>query len=118
MTIPEDLVGLKFRLGRGEFADDLFLIDACSRKLSAALGRLQGECGAIGRNISRKKTQWMYLHNPSKAEMERCVAGRKARGSDPCCSGIPLDGASTKHVSAFTYLGSKFLEGGGVSADL
>ena len=118
MSIPQDLVGLAFKLGQGEFVDDVILIDACPKKLSAALGRLHSVCGTIGLNISIKKTVWMFLHNPSKVQMEECETRRKAPGMRFCCSEVTLAGARIEHCSSFTYLGSKFVEGGGVSANL
>ena len=50
--------------------------------------------------------------------MEECEARRKASGGQFCCSQVTLDGASIEHCSSFIYLGSKFVEGGGVSADM
>jgi len=116
VQLPLDLSGAAFHVGTGEYADDMFLVDTSLQSLSAAMTRLQSVCGRIGLNISAGKTEWMYLHNPSPAEMEECRAQRTP--ITRCCDKIQILIGSLskpiKHVSSFRYLGSIMSENGGV----
>ena len=117
--MPEDLTGATFRVGSGEYADDMALVDTSPASLSASITRLQSVCGRIGLNISVKKTEWMYLHNPTPTAMGECRAQRTPNSH--CCDKIQImiDGKPTliKHVSCFRYLGSTLSENGGVDED-
>ena len=115
LELPLDLVGVSFRVGSGEYADDMALIDTCAARLTASVNRLQEICGRIGLNISVRKTEWMYLHNPNNTELGECRAKRTPL--DHCCEQIFLDGKPLKHVSSFRYLGSILSESGGMSEE-
>ena len=65
IELPLDLVGVSFHVGSGEYADDMALINTCAARLTASVNRLQEVCGKIGLNISVRKTEWIYLHNPN-----------------------------------------------------
>ena len=112
IQLLEDLTGATFRVGSGEYADDM-------ASLSASITRLQSVCGRIGLNISVKKTEWMYLHNPTPTAMGECRAQRTPNSH--CCDKIQImiNGKPTliKHVSCFRYLGSTLSENGGVDED-
>jgi hypothetical protein len=45
---PADLSEATFRVGSGEYADDMVLVDTSPTSLSAALSRLQAVCGRLG----------------------------------------------------------------------
>ncbi len=114
IPIPPDLQGLSFSAALALFADDLELFGTDPDGLSRALDRLQAICGSIGLDVSVSKTEWVYLHNPDKAEMAACAS---LRPNGPCCSKITLNGVAIKHSSQFTYLGSVISEHGGVAAE-
>ena len=119
IQLPEDLTGATFRVGSGEYADDMALVDTSPASLSASITRLQSVCGRIGLNISVKKTEWMYLHNPTPTAMGECRAQRTPNSH--CCDKIQImiNGKPTliKHVSCFRYLGSTLSENGGMDED-
>ncbi len=115
LTCPPELLGKQFILCRCEYADDLFFIGLCPKQLSKALSQLQSVCGAIGLDISAAKTEWLYLSNPTRDEIQKCVE-KRAEGVG-CCNLIVLDGVPIKHSSCFNYLGSLISEDGGVSLE-
>jgi hypothetical protein len=57
ITCPVDLSGVSFRLSRGEFLDNCFLMATCQYKLIKAIERLQKVCASIGLDISATKTE-------------------------------------------------------------
>jgi hypothetical protein len=57
ITCPVDLSGVSFRLSRGEFPDNCFLMATCQYKLIKAIERLQKVCASIGLDISATKTE-------------------------------------------------------------
>jgi hypothetical protein len=118
LTCPPDLQGLKFRLSRGVFADDLFLVGLCPVALSSVLSKIQKITGDIGLDISVAKTEWMYLHCPNSEQLMECQRRRKASPAGVCCEEISLDGVGVRHVSGFCYLGSMISEGGGMELEL
>ncbi len=65
-------------------------------------------------DISAKKTEWVYLHNPDQAEMASCAPCRKP---GPCCDRIKLAGVPITHFPKFCYLGSFISESGRVSVE-
>jgi hypothetical protein len=115
LRLPADLSEVAFRVGSGEYADDMALVDTSPASLSAALSRLQSVCGRLGLNISVGKTEWIYLHNPDAASLGECRSKRTQLTH--CCERIQLDGKPLKHVSCFKYLGSILSENGGVEED-
>ena len=117
LPLPPDLRGVRFKVARGEFADDIFLIATCPVALSRALDRLQEICGSIGLDISAAKTEWMYLNNPSKEELAACDLQRKTQPGVPCCQLITMLGVPIKHSPSFPYLGSILSEQGGVGEE-
>ncbi len=118
-TLPEDLQGVRFILALLIFADDLLLIGQDFQKMSQALARIQMVCGSIGLDISVTKTEWVWLHNPSAEEVEKCGQWRTEHAKDqaPCCQEIFLNGAPLRHVSKALYLGSLISETGGVGEE-
>jgi hypothetical protein len=112
---PLDLKGVTFRVGIGGYCDDYVLIHTNAAALNEALGRIQSICGSIGLNISVSKTEWLYLNNPVKAELESCAARRTPLVH--CCEQIFLNGCPLRHKSTFRYLGSIVSENGGVEED-
>jgi hypothetical protein len=114
LTCPPDLLGRKFRLSRGEFADDVFLVGLCPAALSSALSKIQKITGDIGLDISVAKTEWIYLHYPNEKRLLKCQKLRKESPADACCEEILLDGERLGHASSFCYLGSMISEGGGM----
>lgn len=96
----------------------MFLCDTSPVRLSEALDRLQTVCGNIGLNISAKKTEWLYLHNPNSDELDFCRTRRNPlAGNENCCEQVRLAGKPLKHVSCFKYLGSSVSENGGMVED-
>jgi hypothetical protein len=114
IPLPQDLVDHSFSATDTEYADDCALLGTDPDGISRALDPLQGVCGSIGLDISVKKTEWIYLHNPDTASMAACAMRRQA-GS--CCGLIKLGGTPITHSSKFSYLGSILTETGGVSAE-
>ena len=104
MSLPLDLLGVTFRVGTGEYADDMYALDTSPVRLSEAVNRLYQTSGKIGLKISVKKTKWLYLHNSDSNELGRCNSKRNP--AEHCCEQILLDGKPLKHVSSFNYLGS------------
>ncbi len=117
LTCPPELLGQRFRLRRGEFADDVFIVGLCPRKLSQALSSIQKVTGEIGLDVSVAKAEWMFLHNPAREEMLQCRARRREGNGGYCCEEVTLDGERVRHVSSFRYLGSVMSEEGGVELD-
>ena len=103
IPIPPDLLGLSFLAALAQYADDLKMFGTNPDRLSRALDRLHAICRSIGLNVSVSKTEWVYFHNPDKAEMAAC-ASHRANG--PCCNKITLNGVAIKHSPQFTYLSS------------
>jgi hypothetical protein len=116
LTIPDDLVGVRFTLDGGEYADDMFIVDTSAARINEALTKLQEVCGSIGLNISAAKTEWLYLHNPSQEELAEC-SNMRALPERKCCDQVHLNGRPLKHVSCFRYLGSIVSEDGDMAAD-
>ncbi len=114
IPLPPDLEGHSFSASDVEYADDCALLGTDPDGLSRALDRLQGICGSIGLDISIKKTEWIYLHNPDAAAMAACAARRQ---TGTCCELIKLGGIPITHSPKFNYLGSLITEAGGVSAE-
>jgi hypothetical protein len=110
IRLPTDLSDAAFRVGSGEYADDMALVDTSPTSLSAALSRLQAVCGCLGLKISVGKTEWIYLHNPDAASMGECKSKRTQLTH--FYERIQLDGKPIKHVSCFKYLGSIMSENG------
>jgi hypothetical protein len=69
LTCPPELFGQRFKLSRGEFADNVFIVGLCPRKLSQALSSIQKVTGEIGLDVSVAKTEWIFWYNPDKEEM-------------------------------------------------
>ncbi len=99
IPIPPDLLGLSFLAALAQYADDLKMFGTNPDALSRALDRLHAICGSIGLEVSVSKTEWVYFHNPDKAEMAACAS---LRANGPCCSKITLN--AIKHSPQFTYL--------------
>ncbi len=115
VSLPIDLLGVKFRVGVGGYVDDLQLTHTCPVESSAALDRIPAVCGKISLNISVAKTEWIYLHNPSKEELLDCGSKRTTLGH--CCEKNFLNGVPLRHKANFRYLGSIVSKNGGVEDD-
>ena len=70
IPLPDDLKGVKFRLRYGGYADDIVLFSPSEEALSEALLHIQKVAGDIGLDINMGKTEWLYLHNPNKEQLE------------------------------------------------
>ena len=112
LSLPLDLVGTSFRIGTGEYADDMVMLSTCANRLTDAVTRLQLVCGRIGLNISVRKTEWMFLHNPDTNSLGECRSKRTLL--DHCCEQVFLGDIVLKHVPSFRYLGSILSESGGM----
>ncbi len=72
LSVPPDLHKLEFSAGSNIYADDAALYGTDPVGLSRAQTRLQAVSGSIGLDVSVKKTEWLYLNNPDKTELNKC----------------------------------------------
>jgi hypothetical protein len=82
LSVPPDLHKLEFSAGSGIYADDAALYGTDPVGFSRALTRLQAVSGSIGLDVSVKMTEWLYLNNPDKTELNKC---KEHRLPGPCC---------------------------------
>ena len=103
IPLPDDLKGVKFRLRYGGYADDIVLFGPSEEALSEALLRIQKVAGDIGLDINVGKTEWLYLNNPNKEQLEACTSRRKE--AKKCCEQIKLGEDAISHVGTLSTSG-------------
>ena len=118
LKCPDDIRGTSFRMSDVNYADDIGLVGTDLGELSAALQRLQSITGRIGLNVSKKKTEWMWLMPPPDDMCHAQPAHAVTDRDGGCCSRVSLDGSPVVHTHQFTYLGALFTEQGGMSGEL
>ena len=94
---------MKFRLRYGGYADDIVLFGPSEEALSEALLRIQKVAGDIGLDINLGKTEWLYLYNPNKEQLEACASRRKE--AKKCCEQIKLGEDAISHVGTLSTSG-------------
>ena len=107
---PPDLLNVDFRVGRGAYADDVYMVGSI-HAVEAGLQRLMAFAGSIGLDVSVAKTEWMHLYTDTPC--------RTLPGTQCGCQQVRTrDGLVIQHVKEFTYLGSLLTEEGGCTPEV
>ena len=108
ITCPADIINQEFKMRDGAFADDIYLVGPIDDVQSNLL-RLNNVCKSIGLDISKEKTEWLWLYCHEEAECANVP---------DCCQKLVLNDSPIRHVRSFVYLGSSIHESGNVTPEV